>query len=111
MVNLFFDFLRNFDILLVTNLTNEQPRIIFDAFSQGVAIVASATSGVRNVTTEETAVLFERGNASDLVEKLVALVNDIDSFKAIVRNAHLDIKSLTHEKMHRSREQFLKNVL
>lgn len=111
MVNLFFDFLRNFDILLVTNLTNEQPRIIFDAFSQGVAIVASNTSGVKDVTTKETALLFERGNASDLVDKLVSLVNIIDSYKTIVRNAHLDIRNLTHEKMHRSREQFLKDVL
>lgn len=107
----FFEFLRNYDILLVTNLTEEQPRIIFDAFSQGVAIVASATSGVRDVTTEETAVLFERANANDLVEKLVALVQDKDGYKTIVRNAHLDIKNLTHERMHLSRADFLKDAL
>jgi len=107
----FFDFLRNFDILLVTNLTEEQPRIIFDAFSQGLAIVASATSGVKDVTTDKTAVLFERANANDLVEKLISLVDNQKGYEKIVRNAHSDIKNLTHQKMHQNREQFLTDVL
>jgi len=48
----FFQLLRGVDALVVPSLGDEQPRIVFDAFSQAVPVLASNTSGLRSIVTD-----------------------------------------------------------
>ena len=42
----FLSLLRGFDGALVPSLSDEQPRILYDAFSQAVPVIGSATGGI-----------------------------------------------------------------
>ncbi|MEQ1873219.1 MAG: glycosyltransferase [Ilumatobacteraceae bacterium] len=48
----YFQSLRGVDVLVVPNLGDEQSRNVFDAFSQGVPVLASDTPGMRSVVTD-----------------------------------------------------------
>ena len=45
----FLGFLRGFDAVLVPSLSDEQPRIAYEAFSQAVPVIGSATGGICEV--------------------------------------------------------------
>src|SRR5450631_1409190 len=45
----FLNLLRGFDAILVPSLSDEQPRLIFDAFSQAVPVLGSNTGGICEV--------------------------------------------------------------
>lgn len=49
----FFDLLRRFDAIVVPSISDEQPRLIFDAFSQGLPVLGSDTGGIAEVVDDE----------------------------------------------------------
>ena len=68
----FHAFLRGFDAVIVPSLSNEQPRILFDAFSQAVPVIASATGGIREVVESElTGRLVPPDDVTCLAEALI----------------------------------------
>jgi glycosyltransferase involved in cell wall biosynthesis len=48
----FFAMLRKHNAVVVPSLSDEQPRIIFDAFSQGLPVLGSDTGGIREVVDD-----------------------------------------------------------
>lgn len=107
----FFRVIAEHDWLLVPTLKQEQPRIVFDAFSQGVPVIASDTRGILDITDKDNALTFETGNPSSLA----------DAIRHAARHRHLALSmglaglqyasARTHLQMHQDREQFLKNTL
>lgn len=107
----FFNVISQHDWLLVPTLKQEQPRIIFDAFSQGVPVIGSDTSGILDITNHDNALTFETGNPSRLAETI----------RHVARHPELALKmglagleyatGKTHLQMHQDREKFLKNSL
>lgn len=74
----FFRLLAGYDVLLLPNLSEEQPRIIFDAFGQGLTIIASDTDGLKQSCKHEiNSILFKRGNATAFAMRL--------NFQSIIR--------------------------
>ncbi len=61
----FLQALRSFDLVLMTNLNDEQPRLVFDAISQGVIPLCPDTPTYRALGLPES-VFFPRGDASAL---------------------------------------------
>jgi glycosyltransferase involved in cell wall biosynthesis len=45
----FFRLVRRFDAVLVPSVSDEQPRIIFDAFSQAVPVIGSDAGNIREI--------------------------------------------------------------
>ena len=107
----FFETIAQYDWVLIPTLKQEQPRIIFDAFSQGVPVIGSDTSGIKDITNKDNAFIFEMGNASSLAEVI----------SHVARNPGLALKmglagleyatGKTHLQMHQDREVFLKEGL
>ncbi|MCE7765580.1 glycosyltransferase [Pseudomonas putida] len=107
----FFRIIAQHDWLLVPTLKQEQPRIIFDAFSQGVPVIGSDTSGVLDITSKHNALTFETGNPSSLA----------DCIRHAARHPELALEmglagldyatGKTHLQMHQVREEFLKSSL
>lgn len=107
----FFTIIAQHDWLLVPTLKQEQPRIIFDAFSQGVPVIGSDTSGVQDITSRHNALTFETGNPSSLADRI----------RYAARHPELALKmglagldyatGKTHLQMHQVREEFLKSSL
>lgn len=107
----FFHKISEYDFVLAPTLKQEQPRIVFDAFSQGVPIIGSDTSGIRDITGPENALLFARGDAESLAQCIMSA--------QCTRPASLEMglaglsyaKGKTHSQMHRVREDFLVDTL
>jgi glycosyltransferase involved in cell wall biosynthesis len=107
----FFEFLRKYDIVIVPNLKQEQPRIVFDAFSQGLGVVASDTNGLRDIIFEgQNAAIFKRGVSQDLARAICFLTKNPNLTLKMGLNGLNYAKLKTHTRMHMDREKFLKQV-
>lgn len=105
----FFSLLRKYHYVLVPTLNQEQPRIIFDAFSQGVPILGSDTSGILDVASEDNACFFKSGEAESLANLLAEVSRDRSKAyeKAIAGRSYVSGK--THLNMHKTRAEFLQS--
>ncbi len=107
----FFTLLRNFDAAVIANRQHEQPRIIYDVFSQGLTCVASRTTGVVEITNDGSdSRLFEIDDAQGLADILQELSRSPDLVAKLRREALKSAQGRTHGRMHEDRKQFLLSV-
>lgn len=108
----FFKLLREYDVMIVPSLKEEQPRIIFDAYSQAMCIIGSDTSGITELCKhKENALICKLGNAEDLAEAIIYASQNKHQLIEMGLNGLNFVKTKTHQKMHIERELFLKTVL
>jgi glycosyltransferase involved in cell wall biosynthesis len=103
----FFDAIGAYDVMLVPTLSSEQPRVIFDAFSQGVPVIASATPGNLSIVDAETALTFPPGEAHALAKSLIEAARDLNRIQAMGERALHHAAAATHEAMHRVRSHYV----
>jgi glycosyltransferase involved in cell wall biosynthesis len=100
----FFEWIRGYSGVIIPSLSDEQPRIVFDAYSQAVPVVASDTSGHRDcVRHAQTGVLFKVGDASALVEALMRTETDPGQLRDLGLSARAEALEYTHKAMHATR--------
>jgi glycosyltransferase involved in cell wall biosynthesis len=106
-----FAVIRRYDAVVVPSVGDEQPRIVFDAYSQAVPVLGSDTPGLRSCV--------KSGN-----RPLLAPPNDVPALVALIRYAadnRLELKrlglqclayaeSMTHQEMHRQRANLLQRM-
>ncbi|SHM62365.1 Glycosyltransferase involved in cell wall bisynthesis [Roseovarius litoreus] len=108
----FLNLLREYHAVLLANRQQEQPRVIFDAFSQGVPVISSATSGVCDIVHEgQDALLFDVENAQDLAQQIQAFSTSADLRRSLAMNTLAAVRGRSHASMHRLREDFLASTL
>jgi glycosyltransferase involved in cell wall biosynthesis len=104
--------LRDYHAVLLANRTEEQPRVVFDAFGQGVPILSSATDGVRDLVAEgENALLYPIDDADALAERLLAFAADPALRRRLALGTLAAVRGHSHAAMHRTRERFLHEAL
>jgi glycosyltransferase involved in cell wall biosynthesis len=90
--------------VVVPNLGDEQPRIVFDAFARGLPVVASETAGLApHVRAGETGWLVPPGDAAALADALDACRADRAALEARGLAALRSVESHTHRAMHARR--------
>jgi glycosyltransferase involved in cell wall biosynthesis len=100
----FFAAIRQYHAVVVPSLTEEQPRIVFDAFSQAVPCLASDTSGLRQCIDEGVnGRLTRAGDDVALADLLEWAARDRASLERMGINALAAARALTHRKMHSDR--------
>ncbi len=108
----FFELVRAYHAVLVPSLADEQPRIIYDAYSQAVPVIASDTAGIRDCATDgETAILVPSGDAGALATAIQRAASEIDQLRKMGGNALEIARKKTHAEMHRTRHALLKELL
>ncbi len=108
----FFNVLCEYDVVLVPNLKEEQPRIVFDAFSQGLGVIASDTSGILDITKNgENAVICKCGDFVSLAQAIRHLVEKPDFALCMGLGGLNYARGKTHAQMHLDRQHFLASVL
>jgi glycosyltransferase involved in cell wall biosynthesis len=108
----FFDLLRHYDALLAPSLSDEQPRVIFDAFSQAVPVLGSDTGGIREVVDHLlNGQLFPPGDVNSLARALVWASHNRQTLQAMGMHALEKIHRFTHRSMHESRHGLLLKAL
>jgi len=104
----FFDLLRGYHALLVPSLTNEQPRVVFDANAQAVPVIAADTDGLRpHVEHEKTGWLVHAGDVEGLAAAITRADSSVGELRALGLEALRATHGNTHKAMHRRRSQLL----
>ncbi|WP_299733804.1 glycosyltransferase [uncultured Tateyamaria sp.] len=108
----FFELIGEYEALLVANQQPEQPRIIFDAFSQALPVIATRTPGIETCLEQDrTGWLFDVDDSAalaDLFERAIAQPQVLADMGAWACDA---VSTWTHARMHQNREVFLKTRL
>ncbi|MCF3974163.1 glycosyltransferase family 4 protein [Paracoccus salsus] len=108
----FLPLLRNYHAVLVPTTSDEQPRVILDAFSQGVPVIASDTAGNREVATDGLNALFvARGDAAALARCLSDPALTPQALHRLSAPARARAASCTHLMMHQRRAALLVRAL
>jgi glycosyltransferase involved in cell wall biosynthesis len=108
----FFELVRRYHAVIVPSRSDEQPRIVYDAYSQAVPIIGSRTAGIATCVLDG-----ETGNlvTPQSVPALVAALDRANRVRASLRrmgmNGLLLARKYTHGQMHRSRRSMLKQSL
>ena len=108
----FFEMLRGQDVVLVPSLTDEQPRLVYDCFSQAIPVIASDTTGLREcVTDSENGKFVPPGDPQALADAIANASADREMLRAL-GIASLDVaRDLTHDKMHARRAAVIQSAL
>jgi glycosyltransferase involved in cell wall biosynthesis len=110
----FFDRLRDYDYAIVPSFGDEQPRIVYDAYSQGVPILASSTAGLRQCVQEGiTGLFFEPGSVesfASLEARITSKAGRSAHAKMAHNGAHIAAMK-THAAMHRGRARIIASFL
>jgi len=107
----FFDFLYGFDVLLLPTVTDEQERIIFDAFSQGLPILASDTESHIQTIPSGAGFFYRANDDMALVDGIVSIHGVLSSLQDKAVAALEVAKKYTHEEMHSMRRRLINEYL
>jgi glycosyltransferase involved in cell wall biosynthesis len=108
----FFSLVREHHAVLVPNLGDEQPRMIFDAYAQAVPVIASDTDGLRpHVKDGETGWLVQSGSADDLAGAIRRAVGAPSELERMGMRCLAEAPRFTHRAMHGERWRILDEAL
>ncbi|WP_283176214.1 glycosyltransferase [Gemmobacter sp. 24YEA27] len=101
----FMALLRLYHAVVVPTTGDEQPRILFDAFSQGVPVVSTATTGNREVVQDGVNGRLVAPGAPEALA--AALAGDVRALAALAPAALETARAYTHATMHMRRAEAL----
>lgn len=108
----FFSFLRGYEAVVVPSVTDEQPRIVYDAYSQAVPVLASNTDGLRDCVEDGvTGRLCQPNDALALASLIEWAAVDPLRLKALGLAGLARSHQMTHQQMHRRRLKLLDTYL
>jgi glycosyltransferase involved in cell wall biosynthesis len=108
----FFDLLSKYHAVVVPSLSDEQPRIVYDAYACGVPVLASDTAGLRScVVHGQTGFLDEAGSAAMLAERIAGLSHAPRLLMPLGLAARDVAEQFTHRSMHARRAKILYEFL
>jgi glycosyltransferase involved in cell wall biosynthesis len=107
-----FSVIRRYDAVVVPSITDEQPRIVFDAYSQAVPVLASDTPGLRSCVKNGEVGLFATPNdVSALSDLLKYAAEHRSELRQLGLQSLTYAHSMTHQEMHRQRATLLQAMI
>lgn len=107
-----FGLIRDHHAVLVPSVTDEQPRIVYDAFAQAVPVLGSATGGMLDcVEQNATGRLCHPNDVKALSELLVWAVDHGAELEKLGLAGLEAARQFTHQEMHRRRWALLARCL
>ncbi len=108
----FFEAIRSLHAVLIPSLGDEQPRVVYDAWSQAVPFLGSNTPGLRDcLSNADAGELVPPGNPSALADAIERLAADPSRLRTLGMAGLSGARSLTHQEMHRRRRRIFAEVL
>jgi glycosyltransferase involved in cell wall biosynthesis len=103
-----FEQLRHYHAIVVPSISDEQPRIVYDAYSQALPVLASNTAGLRDCVQDSvTGILMEPNNPVALANVFKWSLQKVHHLEKTGLRARQVAQTMTHEEMHRQRWQLL----
>ena len=108
----FLGFLRGFDAVLVPSLSDEQPRIPYEAFSQAVPVIGSATGGICEVVESGVSGRLSPPNdVGSLAESIIWAGRNRSELREMGLRGLASVRDATHQAMHRNRHKLLREAI
>jgi glycosyltransferase involved in cell wall biosynthesis len=108
----FFALVRGYHALLIPSLTDEQPRVVFDAYAQAVPVIASDTPGLRtHVEDGRTGWLIKSGKPELLAATIESAATNPLKLRSMGIASLAATRGHTHVAMHCTRSHILKKHL
>ena len=104
----FMNFLQHFHAIVVPSLSDEQPRIIFDAAACAMPVLASDTDGLRShIENNHTGCLLPPGDANVLAETMTKWMRRPELLRNFGMEALRRVCGKTHQAMHIERSHII----
>jgi glycosyltransferase involved in cell wall biosynthesis len=104
----FFAFLQQYHAVLIPSLSDEQPRVVFDAAARAVPVLASDTDGLRpHVQDDRTGRLVPPGDSEALAKAMAALMDSPELLRSFAMEALSSVRGKTHRAMHAERSRII----
>ncbi len=104
----FLEFLQSHHVAIVPSLSDEQPRIVFDAAARAVPVLASDTDGLRpHVEHRRTGLLVPPGDAPALAVAMSEMAATGSHLRSMGLEALQRVRTRTHRAMHADRSRRL----
>jgi glycosyltransferase involved in cell wall biosynthesis len=104
----FFSLIQEHHAVVVPSLSDEQPRIVYDAYAQALPVFAANTAGLRDcIRHEDNGILIEPNDAGALADLLQWALQNLHKLEAMGMTARLTACDLTHWEMHKRRWRLL----
>jgi glycosyltransferase involved in cell wall biosynthesis len=108
----FFEMIRGHDMMLAPSTTDEQPRVVYDSFSQAVPVIASDTTGLRECVTDAVNGKFiPSGDPQALADAIAWASDHRGTLRDLGIGALNAARELTHDMMHARRAAVIKEAL
>ncbi|WP_293131993.1 glycosyltransferase [Microcoleus sp. bin38.metabat.b11b12b14.051] len=104
--------LQQYHAVVVPSISDEQPRVVYDAYSQAVPVLANNTAGLRDcIENGVTGSIANCDNPAALANLLKQSGENLNLLQNMGMAALNKARSLTHQEMHQQRWQLLLNML
>ena len=108
----FFNLLHDYDLMVIPSLSDEQPRNVFDAFSQALPVLCADTAGLMQcVENQKTGYFFKTGDLESLKSKLIEIIQNRQTLLSLSHVCVDSVSNMTHKKMHEKRLEILQQSL
>lgn len=100
------------DILVTSSFSEGFPRVIYEAMSQSLPVIATSVGGIPITLDEgETALLVEPGNSTAIADAVNRIVNDQELRQTLIRKGHeLAQQAVTSDPLDQAVELFRERV-
>jgi glycosyltransferase involved in cell wall biosynthesis len=107
-----FRLLRQYHAVVIPSISDEQPRIVYDAYSQAVPVLASSTAGLRDcIREQQTGWLVTANDPRALSGMLERALRHKEELRRMGMEAVRLARTMTHQQMHRERQRLLLQFL
>jgi glycosyltransferase involved in cell wall biosynthesis len=104
----FLTFIQRYHALVIPSLSDEQPRVVFDAAARAVPVLAAATDGIRpHVEDNRTGKLIAPGNSDALAEAITLWATKPGILREFGIEALSRVRGKTHQAMHSERSRII----
>lgn len=108
----FFELLRKYHAMIVPSISDEQPRIVYDAYSQAIPVLGSSTPGLLDcVKDQSTGWLAPPNDALALSELLHKAAENPQQLQRLGLEGLRLARVMTHQAMHEQRKPLLLGLL
>jgi glycosyltransferase involved in cell wall biosynthesis len=98
--------------IVVPTLSDEQPRILFDAYARGLPVIASDRGGHLDlVRPGETGFLVPAGDSQALAEAMDTITRNPSHLQSMAMAARQFVQHRTHAAMHRDRADLISKAI
>ncbi len=103
-----FELLQRYHAIVLPSISDEQPRVVYDAYSQALPVIASATAGMRDCIQEnKTGWLIGPSNVESVSTAIKRAAENIGELRRMGMDALVVARSMTHQRMHLERQRLL----